>query len=518
MLGAVQVLPPNGAPLADLSVTLASAASVAEGQPLAFQFAIHNAGPTDATAVALTNVLPAGVLSVTASFSQGTFLISGGILTAALGTILSGATVTGTIILTADEGFLSDVVQVSSATPDPDLSNNAASVNTLVNDPLLLGQGGFLVAAGPAAPSQLVATFTDPAQGQASSEYTASIAWGDNTTLVGQIVPDPSSDTFRVLGTHAYGAPGIYTVTVSLFQEGILNAIVTSTAVQSSPPSPLPSTLPAPHGPGPSPAPSGTPTPGLPGPPPAPSGTAAPPATMPSAGAGNPLPIAAVNPLGPVFAKPANPVGDLAFLGSGGGGNAQFTTVFMDPHSLLAPAEYGSSSTTDWTVLRDWGRAPAVLRPPENIHDTIFGDDESGDLLTPALKPVAERAFLLTALLGKADDNALNFERLIQQQGPAVRSRPYDAGGHAPAESPPVASPLHVFAPPGQSGSEAVLVRTPGPGRVGPLLVLGAAAAGAAVAAGWWCFRGWQPCRRGSAASASMDKQSYFTPRDGEGL
>jgi uncharacterized repeat protein (TIGR01451 family) len=227
----------SGQGQADLSVTLVSPLRVAEGQPVPFQFAVHNAGPAAAAASVLTDPLPAAVLSVTASLSQGTFAVSGGTLTAAFGTVLAGATVTGTITITANEGFLSDAVQVSSTTSDPQPANNVAGTHTLVTDPPLLAQGGFTINAGPGAPAQTLATFTDSAPGEPASAFGAVVAWGDGSTADVVVTPGQATGTFTVLGSHAYAAPGTYTVTVSLFQDGVPDMVVTSTAVQPASPS-----------------------------------------------------------------------------------------------------------------------------------------------------------------------------------------------------------------------------------------------------------------------------------------
>ncbi len=233
---AMAVTSGGGSGQADLSVTLVSPLRVAEGQPILFQFAIHNAGPGDAAAVVLTDALPAAALSTMAFMGQGTFSVSGGILTGNVGTVPAGVTATGTITFTADEGFLSDAVQVSSTTPDPNPANNVAGTHTLVTDPPLVAQGGFTVTAGPGATAQTLATFSDAAPGETSAALGAVIAWGDGSTSDVAVSPGQAAGSFTVAGSHAYAAPGTYTVTVSLFQDGVPDAVVTSTAVQSASP------------------------------------------------------------------------------------------------------------------------------------------------------------------------------------------------------------------------------------------------------------------------------------------
>lgn len=69
-----------------------------------------------------------------------------------------------------------------------------------------------------AATTMTVVTFTDADPNGTSSDYTASIAWGDGTISTGTITS--TSSGFTVTGTHAYSATGNYTATATISDAG----------------------------------------------------------------------------------------------------------------------------------------------------------------------------------------------------------------------------------------------------------------------------------------------------------
>jgi uncharacterized delta-60 repeat protein len=61
----------------------------------------------------------------------------------------------------------------------------------------------------------IVATFKGSNPSVGAGDYSASVAWGDNTTSAGTITPDPNGG-FDVTGTHTYAEEGNYPVTISV--------------------------------------------------------------------------------------------------------------------------------------------------------------------------------------------------------------------------------------------------------------------------------------------------------------
>jgi uncharacterized repeat protein (TIGR01451 family) len=124
-------------PSADVSLSLISTPSpVQVGQDLTYTLNINNFGPSDATAVVLTDTLPAGVRYVSAASSQGTVPAqSNGKVTANLGGLAAGASATVTIVVTPTAGTSSSIVDtaiVSTQTIDPTPSNNTATTTTAI--------------------------------------------------------------------------------------------------------------------------------------------------------------------------------------------------------------------------------------------------------------------------------------------------------------------------------------------------------------------------------------------------
>lgn len=114
----------------DLSVSiLASPNPAFVGSNLTYTLTIANTGPSDATGVTLTNILPAAASFLSVASSQGTASQSGGLVVANLGVVHGGTNATVTIVVapTTSGSMLTNAATVSRAEPDAYLANNAVT-------------------------------------------------------------------------------------------------------------------------------------------------------------------------------------------------------------------------------------------------------------------------------------------------------------------------------------------------------------------------------------------------------
>ena len=121
-------------PTADLSVTKTDLPDpVSKGAQLTYSIVVTNNGSGSAASVQLTDTLPANVQFVSAASTAGSCSQSASAVACSLGDLSSGASVTVTIIITPKKtGTLSNTVQVSSLSPDPNSANNTDIEQTTV--------------------------------------------------------------------------------------------------------------------------------------------------------------------------------------------------------------------------------------------------------------------------------------------------------------------------------------------------------------------------------------------------
>ena len=108
---------------------------VVAGTQLTYTLTTTNNGPSGATGVTVTDVLPAGVSYVSATDSQGTVNFANGTLTANLGSLADGASATTTVIVSVNSnttGSITNTAVVRGNQPDPNLANNTSTVTTPV--------------------------------------------------------------------------------------------------------------------------------------------------------------------------------------------------------------------------------------------------------------------------------------------------------------------------------------------------------------------------------------------------
>jgi uncharacterized repeat protein (TIGR01451 family) len=120
---------------ADLAVAKwASAGVVATGRDLHYTLRVTNQGPTRAEDIHVVDTLPDGIRVYSTRISSGGCNQVGGAVECFVASLDAGQSVDITISATvrAVSGVLTNQVAVEAATPDPDSSNNSASVSTRV--------------------------------------------------------------------------------------------------------------------------------------------------------------------------------------------------------------------------------------------------------------------------------------------------------------------------------------------------------------------------------------------------
>ena len=124
----------------DLSISIMDSPDpVSVGASLTYTLTVANTGPSAATGVMVTNLLPAGVTFMSATASQGTCSQSAGVVTCNLGTIFGGnnATIIIVVVPTTAGTTITNLAIVSRAEVDPYPGNNLATATTVVNSPAI---------------------------------------------------------------------------------------------------------------------------------------------------------------------------------------------------------------------------------------------------------------------------------------------------------------------------------------------------------------------------------------------
>jgi uncharacterized repeat protein (TIGR01451 family) len=204
---------------ADLSLTESGPATANEGDSnLTYTFTVTNNGPDSATSPVLTDTIGTNLKFVSATTTSGTFTQSGSTVTFNMNTLANLATATATVTLQATEdGSVTNSGSVTSGTSDPNPNNNSASVSTTVAEPAIVVSAPIRVSTKKLT-NFAVATFTHASGVEATSAFTATIAWGDGSSTTGTITE--SGTTYTVKGTHTYSKSATHTITTTVKESG----------------------------------------------------------------------------------------------------------------------------------------------------------------------------------------------------------------------------------------------------------------------------------------------------------
>src|SRR5207248_5665166 len=80
--------------------------------------------------------------------------------------------------------------------------------------------GNYQATEGVASSNVFIASFTDADPNGTSSDYSASIAWGDGTTSSGQVSGPFTGGSFSVMVSHAFKEEGTFTPAVTISDVG----------------------------------------------------------------------------------------------------------------------------------------------------------------------------------------------------------------------------------------------------------------------------------------------------------
>jgi uncharacterized repeat protein (TIGR01451 family) len=174
---------------ADLVVGIAAVPNpVLNGSPLTYTVSLLNNGPSPATGITVTNILPFGVQIQWVTVTRGTTTTIGNVVFWNISRLDMGASTTATITVTPTvEGLITASATAAANEFDPIASNNTASVTTTV---------------GPAADLALSITgYPDAVVAGSNVTYTIMVTNQGPSTATSVILNDPLPASFRALST-----------------------------------------------------------------------------------------------------------------------------------------------------------------------------------------------------------------------------------------------------------------------------------------------------------------------------
>jgi uncharacterized repeat protein (TIGR01451 family) len=208
-------------PPADLAVSETGPSSGNEGDTFTYTMTVTNNNPlypNNAPGVLLKNTMSGYLTFVSATTTQGTYSLSGSVVTFTLGTVAYGSgTITATVTAQSrEDASLPNRATVSYA-HDPVPGNNNATVTTTTAEPAINVSGPIIVTQMQVT-NITVATYTHANGVELASAFVATIDWGDGTTSHGSITR--SGTTYTVKGSHTYSSGGSHTVTTTVVESG----------------------------------------------------------------------------------------------------------------------------------------------------------------------------------------------------------------------------------------------------------------------------------------------------------
>ena len=136
-------------------------------------------------------------------------------------------TVTGSHVY-AEEGTKTATIVLADDTPNTSTGTATAIVN--VADAALSATGATVASSEGFAFTGVVANFTDADPNAISTDYTATITWGDGSTSTAAVAANGSGG-FRVTGTHTYAEEGTSPISVAIADVAGATATASSTAI-----------------------------------------------------------------------------------------------------------------------------------------------------------------------------------------------------------------------------------------------------------------------------------------------
>lgn len=229
---------------ADLAVTkTANPSSVFPGQVLTYTVTVTNNGPSTATATTLVDVLPPGVVFLSATSPAGTSCVqSSGVVNCSLGNLGAGVSSQVTINVTPlQPGSITNTATATTSAGESNPGNNSASVTTTVNA-TPSGTGTDLAVTksanpSPVAPGQtLTYTITVNNAGpnlatnvQVFDTLPGGVTFLSATGPSGSICSQAGGVVTCTLGSLANGASAVVTITVTPNATGTITNTVTAT-------------------------------------------------------------------------------------------------------------------------------------------------------------------------------------------------------------------------------------------------------------------------------------------------
>lgn len=234
---------------ADLAISSSGPSSVTAGTNAAYTITITNNGPSAASGVSLTDILPTGSTFVSMTQTGGTDVFTlaqaGGTATeTAAADIASGSSDTFTLVVSAPATLtpganFSNTASVSSTTTDPNASNNTSTV------------AGSIVGAS----ADLAVTNTGPSgatEGDNSITYTLTVTNNGPNSATGVVLTDALGTNLKFvsatgsytqsggvvtfnLGTIGVGGSVILTVTAQALEDGTLTNSASVSATSADP-------------------------------------------------------------------------------------------------------------------------------------------------------------------------------------------------------------------------------------------------------------------------------------------